>query len=433
MQIKQERPTPTSLKLTVQADQKSLDSIKKTVLARLGSELKVSGFRAGKAPSNIVEKQLDPALFQSEFLNDAINALYSQAVRENKLRPVKEPEVSITKYVPFTTLEFTANMAVVGDLKLADYKIIKMSPTKPSITTNEINEVIENILERSAEKKEVKRAAKNGDEVNLDFKGIDAKTKEPIEGADGSDYPLALGSNAFIPGFEEEIIGLKPGAKKAFDIRFPKEYNVADLQNKLVNFSVTINSVKELIKPKLDDKFVENVGPFKTVAELKQDIKKQLTTEKENEANQKFSNDLLQAIADKSDVAIPDSLIEDEIDRLEDEEKRNVAYRGQTWQEHLDSEGVTAEEHKKKQRPLAETRIKTGLILGEVSDLENITVSADELEAQLSLLKGQYKDPAMLAELDKPENQRDIYSRLLIEKTIERLKQLATVKPDVKK
>ncbi len=422
MQIQQETLSPSSAKLSVTADATALETIKKMVVKRLGSDVKVAGFRAGKAPENLIEKQIDPSILQSEFLNDAVNQLYDQAVKHEKLRVVAQPEITITKFVPFSTLEFTAQVEHIGPIKLADYKAIKLAPKKAEIKPAEVTAVLNNLADRAAEKKPVERAAKLKDEVTMDFSGVDAKTKERIEGADGQEYPLVIGSQSFIPGFEEELVGLKPGAKKTFDITFPKDYQAAMLQNRKVSFSVTILKVSELVRPKIDDKFAASVGPFKTLAELKADIKKQITVEKQREADQAYDNELLQKIADASQVAIPKALVDDEIKRLEEEEKRNIAYRGQTWQEHLDAEGVSEEEHSERQRPMAELRIKTGLLLGEISERENITVSPDELKTRIELLKNQYNDEALRAELDSPVGMRDINSRLMIEKTIDKIR-----------
>lgn len=429
MQIKRDNLSPTSIKLTVTADQAAIDTIKENVLGRLAADVKMSGFRQGKAPAKLVEKQVDPATLQTEFLNEAINELYVQAVREGSLKVVKEPSVTVTKFVPYTALEFTAEVDAVGDMKVANYKTIKLTAKKPVVTPKEINEVIDNIALRSATREDVKRPARLGDEVVLDFKGVDAATKELIEGAEGKEYPLTLGSKSFIPGFEEALVGLKAGASKTFDITFPDDYNVASLRKRKVSFDITLLKVSQLKKPKIDDNFAQQVGPFKSVAELKADVKKQLMAEKQTAADQELDNELLQKLADKSDVPIPDSLVEDEITRLEDEERRNVSYRGQTWQEHLEQEGVSEEEHRLRQKPMAITRIKTGLILGEIADKEKISVNDDELKAKLSDLKAQYTDQSMQAELDKPENQRDIHSRMMIEKTVLRLRNIATSKP----
>jgi trigger factor len=426
MQLKREQIDPTKVKLTVVADQAELDKVKQHVIRDLSKNVKVPGFREGKAPANLIEKQIDPSAMQSEFMEHAVNDLYGDAIGQSGLRPVAQPQISITKFVPFNTLEFTAEVESVGDVKLANYKTIKLAAKLATVTAEEVINVLDNLRQRAAAKEEVDRAAKDGDEVTIDFSGVDTKTTDPIDGTDGKDYALVLGSGNFIPGFEKELIGLKNGDEKAFDIVFPKDYGSKELQSRKVTFTVKLNKIQELKQPKLDDGFVKTVGPFKTVTELKADIKKQLTAEKQQEANRAYDNELLEKIATKSTVAIPKSLIEEEIDRMEEEEKRNIVYRGQTWQEHLDEEGLTAEEHREKQREGATLRVKGGLILGEISQEEGISVTPEELEIRVQLLKGQYTDPTMHAELDKPENRRDINSRMLTEKTLDLLRSYAS-------
>jgi trigger factor len=426
MQIKREQLSPTTIKLNIVADQAFLDAAKQAVLGKLARDAKVPGFRPGKAPASLVEKHLDQAALQSEFIDQAVNQLYGAAVGQEKLRPVAPPQIVLTKFVPYTTLEFTAEVEAVGDIKLADYTKLKLAPKKVEVTAKDINSVLDNLRQRAAAKVEVTRAAKAGDEVTVDFTGTDAKTGESIDGADGTAYPLQLGSNSFIPGFEDELAGLKPADKKTFTLTFPRDYGTKALQNRKVTFAVKVTKVQQLTEPKLDDAFAGTIGPFKTLAELKTDIKKQLKTEKQQEANRIFDNELLEKIATKTSIAIPKALVDEEIDRIEEEEKRNIAYRGQTWQEHLDAEGLDAEAHREKQREGAELRVKAGLILGEIAEKEKITVTPEEIEIRIQLLKGQYPDPAMQAELDKPENRRDIMNPILIEKTLSKLRTYAT-------
>ncbi len=422
MQIARTQPSPNTTKLTVKADKAELDVAKEAVLTRLSATVKVPGFRPGKAPANMVEKQIDQNAFQAEFLDEVINQLYVKAVEQEKLRPVAQPKIEVAKFVPFSTLEFTAEVEAVGDIKLPNYKTIKLEAKKAEVTAADVTTVLTNLQQRGAVKEDVERAAKDGDEVVIDFTGTDAETKKPIEGTDGKEYPLTLGSKSFIPGFEEELVGLKPGSKKTFTVTFPKDYGAKTLQNRKVTFAVTVNKVSEIKAAKLDDAFAATVGPFKTLAELKADIKKQLKVEKQQEADRAFDNELLEKIAAKTTITIPKALVEEEIDRMEEEEKRNVVYRGQTWQEHLDEEGLSAEAHREKQREGAELRIKAGLILGAISDEEKVTVTPEEFEIRIQLLKGQYPDEAMQAELDKPENRRDIMSRMLTEKTLDKLR-----------
>ncbi len=427
MQVSTTYTNDTTIKLTIVGDSETLTRVKAHVVQEVASRSgSLPGFRKGKAPSALIEKQLDQNLVQSEFLEHAINELFSRAAEQERLRLAGQPNVAITKFVPYDVLELEVTVEVIGNVTLPDYKKIKLEKKKVAVTAKDVDEVITNLLSRSGEKKDVNRSAKDGDEVVIDFSGIDAKTKEPIAGTEGKEYALTIGSNTFIPGFEPELIGLKAGDEKTFDVTFPKEYGVKALQNKKVTFSVTVHKVQEALLPKLDDAFAATVGPFKTAEELKADIKKQITAEREREMERQFENELIEKIAEKTKVAIPKSAVDEQIQRMEEEEKQNLLYRGQTWEQHLELEGVTEEQHREKNREQAELRVKAGIILGEVAEQEGLTVTPEEIELQVNLLKGQYQDEKMQAELDKPENRRDIISRILTQKTISKLAEYAT-------
>lgn len=429
MHVKKESLTPTSVSLVVTADQSELDAAKASVLTKLSkSSVTPQGFRKGKAPLALIEKQLNPELLQSEFLEEAINRLYADAVEQENIRPVANPEVNIVKFVPFTTLEFKADVEAVGEITLPDYTKIKLAKKPVTVTAEDVTKVLEDLKVRAAEHEDVDRAAKDGDQVILDFAGTDAKSGEAIEGADGKAYPLIIGSNTFIPGFEPHLIGMKAGEEKTFDITFPKDYGVAALQSRKVAFVVTAQKVQKVVAPKLDDAFAAKVGPFKTLAELKDDIKRQLKAEKEQQADAEYQNELLQKIAEKSKVEVPKVLVDEEIERQERQERQNLIYRGQTWEEHLKAEGQTEESHREKNRPMAELNVKAGLVLSEIATKERIAITPDEFQLRIQLLKGQYPDPQMQAELDKPDNRRDIMSRMLTEKTIAKLTEYATAK-----
>jgi len=425
MQISQEKLNPTTIKLTIIASADELDAAKNSVIARLKKNVSVPGFRAGKAPNHLVEKNIEANVLQSEVIEEAINRIYPEAVKSQNVRIVSQPKLAVSKFVPFQTLEFTAEVEYLGDIKLADYKKLKISAPAVSVTADDVKQVLDNLATRGAAKKVVTRAAKIGDELNIDFAGFEKNTDKPLDGTDGKNYPLVLGSNSFIPGFEEELVGLKAKAEKKFNITFPKDYGAKHMQGKTVTFKVTVNEVSEMTKAKLDDAFASSVGPFKTLAELKTDIKKQLNQERKQESLRAQENMILEELSKKTKIVIPESLINEEIDRMEMEEKRNMMYQGQTWQEHLESEGITEEAHRERQRPTAEARIKSGIILGEIADAEKIKVSEEEFELRMQLLRAQYTDPNMQSELDKPENQRDIMSRMMTEKTLDKLRNYA--------
>ncbi|MBI2009102.1 trigger factor [Candidatus Saccharibacteria bacterium] len=420
MKVERTDKSPTQVSLIVTADQHDLTPIKDHVLRHFASEVKVPGFRAGTAPVALVEKHVDQRVLADKFIDRALNSLYGRAIDQEKLRPASKPEVQLKKFVPFTDLEFEVLFDIIGPIKLPDYKKIKLSKKLVEVTAKDVNGVIKSLQLRVAARNEVDRAAKAGDEVTIDFRGT-SKEGRPLAGADGRDYPLMLGSGTFIPGFEDNLVDAKAGEKKDFTITFPRDYGAKGLAAKPVTFAVEVKKVNEVVKPKVDDEFAGKTGPFKTVADLKADIKKQLKTEKQLQADREYENELVRKITEKSEVEVPKSLVDEQIARGEEDEKRDLMNRGQTWQEHLDAEGVTAEEHFERKRPEAKQRVKAGLVLSEVAGKEDIFVTPEELETRIKILKGQYQDLQMQAELDKPENQRDIAARLMTEKTIERL------------
>lgn len=417
----------TQAELVIEAGEDKLNDVKKITLKRLQPEISAPGFRKGKVPLNLVEKHSDENYFKSQFLDDALTELYRQALKSNKLRPLSQPEVEIQKFVPYTDIAFKVKVDVVPPIKLGDYKKIKAKFDSEEVTEDDIVEVIDNLRKRTAEKKEVKRAAEDGDEILLDFKGVDDKDQD-VAGATGKDYPLTLGSKSFIDGFEEKVEGMKAGEDKTFTLKFPKDYAHKPLASKKVSFTVNVKTVSEVVLPKADDKFAESVGPFKSMSELKKDVKQQLAKQKEQESSNKLKDNVIEQLVSKSKLEVPDVLVNENIESLFSEFKQNLVYRGITLPEYLEQAGQTEEEYREKDvRPRAELRVKTGLVLAEVSEAEGIQVTPEELEIRMQLLKGQYQnDNQMMSQLDNPEAVNEIASRLVTEKTIDALVEYAT-------
>jgi trigger factor len=407
-----------SVSLYIVADETDIKNVKSQVVKVLSKDIKIAGFRPGKAPESIVEKNIDPAKLQTEFLEGAVNELYRQAVALEKLRPVEQPRVTINKFVPFNTLEFSAEATVIGKIKLGDYKSIKLSRQSTEITEKEINQTVDQLLTREAKKTPVNRASKNGDEVVIDFEGVDAKTEKLIPGTRSKKYPVVLGNNTFIPGFETHLLGCKAGQDKEFTITFPGDYGVKGLQKRRVKFSVKILEVNSVAKPVLTDKLVDKFGPFRTVDELMADIKKELTSEKKRFTEQARHNELVAKVVEASSVAIPEIVVDNQVNFIIQNEKQRLTSQGQTWEDYLELEGVTEDEFRKNIRASAKQQVKTGLVLGEIGFIEQIEVQPEEVEVQINILKQQYNDEHIRAELDKPEVHRDITDRLLVEKVI---------------
>jgi trigger factor len=420
MRVSRQDNSPTSITLTVEGEAADLEPIRAHVLGHFKHTVKVPGFREGKAPLDMVEKYANQQRLLDEFMEHALNELYRRAVEHESIRPVSSPNVQLKKFIPYTQLEFEALTEILGPVKLPNYKAIKLAKKKAAVTAKDVNDVIKSLQTRQAIRTDIEEPAKAGNELVIDFTGKDSAGKS-VSGADGKDYPLLLGSQTFIPGFEENLVGVKAGESKEFTVTFPKDYGVAALQSKKVTFKVDIQKVQELKEPKADDELAKQSGPFKTLTELKADIKKQLAVERQTQADIDYQNELMRKIAAKTEIEIPKSLVEEENLRMEEQEKQNLSYRGQTWQEHLEIEGITEEEHRQRHYQEAMERVKIGLILSEIAEREGLQVTPEELEIRLQILKGQYQDPQMQAELDKPANRRDIEARLMTEKTLAKL------------
>lgn len=418
MQIATEKPTTTEAVVTVSLRESEMLPIKQHVLGDLAKNLKLPGFRPGKIPADMVQKQVDQNLLQSEFLEHAINHYYPEAIQQAGLRPVAQPAIDIKKFVPFSTLEFIARMPVIGTIKLGDYTKIRKARPIVKISQKDIDEVIESLRQRAAQKQPVDRAAKDGDEIIIDFKGTDANGK-PVKGADGQDYPLGLGSNTFIPGFEDNLIGMKADDQKNFELTFPKDYSLKALAGRKVKFEVTAKAVNELKLPELDDEFAASAGPVKDLKQLREDIEKELAIERQRQSDLDYESELVKELSAISKIDLPKQMVDEEVDRMMRDLQQNLIYRGQTIQEFLESEKTTEEKYRKDVlRPQAQDRVKAGVALAEVADQESLTVTPGELDVRIKSLKAQYSDPQTQAELDKPENRRDIASRMLSEKTV---------------
>lgn len=418
------KTSPTKVEFSVTLDAADLADVRPLTIAKLSKDLKVAGFRAGKAPANVAEKNLDPNMLESQVIEDSVNKHMIDILEKEDLQPLDRPQVDVKEFVPKSSLVFEATVEVLPEVKLGNYKKLKVEKAKVTVTEAEIKEVLERMQVSMAEKKEVERAAKKGDEAWIDFDGVDEKGKA-VAGASGKDYPLQLGSGTFIPGFEEGIVGKKPGQIFDLPLTFPADYHAKALAGAKVTFKVTIKGVKEVVQPALDDGFAAKAGPFKTLAELKTDIKKELLAQKEQSADNALKDSLIEQLVTASDVPVPESLVGDQIQQLERDMTQNLMYRGLTLDEYLAGEKLTHDEwHEKELKPAAVRRIQVGLVLAELSKAEKIEVSQAELESRLAAQLQQYTDPNLLARFDSPEGRRDIANRAMTEKTMDRLVEL---------
>jgi trigger factor len=418
----------TTIELTITLDASDLTAAKHVALTKLSNTVKVPGFRKGKVPASMVEKHVDPHALDDQTLQDALSKAVADAFLGEKLQALDRPAVEIKKYVPGTELEFTAEAQIIPKITLGDYKKLKVKQEKITVSDEEVEEMINRLREGMGEKIEVMREAQLGDEAVIDFIGM--KNGVAFDGGTGKDYSLKLGSNSFIPGFEEGIVGKKPGETFDLDLRFPETYHVSDLAGAKVVFTTTLNKVHETSLPKVDDAFAKKVGEhIKTVKELKDDIKKELLAQKEREAGEKLKDELVRALVAASKVPTPQILIDDQKQSIEQDMNRNLMYQNITLDQYIANQGFKDKDdwEKNEVMPAAEKRVQAGLVLSELSKVEKITATKEELENHINLYKQQYSNnPEALKQFDEPEVQRDIANRLLTEKTVDLLVQLNT-------
>jgi len=417
--------TDTKVQLTITVDAAELAAAEKVALVKLSRTVKVPGFRAGKVPASVAEKHVDPKALQEQTLDDALSRSVAESFISEGLRALDRPSVEVKKFVPGELLEFTAEVEVVPKIVLGDYKKLTAKPEKPAVSAKEIDETIERMRHSFAKKTEVKRAAKTGDEVVMDFVG--KKEDVAFDGGTATDYTLELGSGQFIPGFEEGIVGHKIGETFDIDLDFPKDYHSKDLAGTKVTFTVTLKKITESTLPEVNDEFAANAGPFTSVDDLKADIKHELTLQKERETNEKFKDALLTELIEKSTVIAPEVLVESQMKSIQQDFEQNLMYRGLDLASYLSTNNFKDQDDwlAKEVRPTAVRRVQAGLVLAEMTDIEKITATDDEITEHVAVHAKQYENnPEVLKQFKTQEVRDDIANHFITEKTINRLIEL---------
>ncbi len=417
----------TEVLLTIEVGKKELHDAEQVAAKKLARDVKVPGFRKGKTPIGVAIKNIDPAVLQEQTVNNAISKSVAEAFLKTDVKALDRPMVEIKKYIPGESLEYTASVEVLPQVKLGNYKKLKVKTEKVVVSESEVNEVVDRMKKGMAEKKEVKRAAKISDEAVIDFVG--KKDGVAFDGGTGSDYPLNLGSNQFIPGFEEGVVGHKTGETFDLDLEFPADYGSTELSGAKVTFTVTIKSVNELVLPEINDEFAKKAGPFKSAKEMLDDIKRELTSQKERENGEKLKDQLVTQLVEVSHIPTPNILIEDQTKSIERDFNQNLTYQGLTIEQYMQNKNFKSKEDwiESEVKAIAIKRVKAGLALAELSKVEKVESNNVELEAFIEKYKQQYaKNPEALKQFEQPDVRRDLANRLLTEKTVELLVELNT-------
>ena len=414
--------------LTITLGKEELEAAEQVALTKLARDVKVPGFRKGKVPASVAAKHVDPALLAQQTADDALSKAVAEAFLEENIQALERPEVELKKFVPGQEMEFTAEAEVLPKIKLGNYKKLGVKSVAEKVTDSDVDDILGRMREGMAEKKAVDRAAKDGDEVVIDFVG--KKNDVAFDGGTAKDYSLKLGSNSFIPGFESGIVGKKPGETFDLKLAFPKDYHVADLAGADVVFTTTLNEVKEASLPELNDEFAQKADKrFKTLKDLKADITRELTDQKERQTTDKFKDELVSKLIEVSTVAVPQVLLDDQVRSIEQDMTQNLMYQGLTIEQYIANQKFNDKDdwREKEVIPAAKKRVQAGLVLSELSKVEKVEASADELAEHINMYKQQYaNNPDMAKHFDEPEGQRDIANRLLTEKTVNLLVELNT-------
>jgi trigger factor len=385
----------------------------------LRSRVKADGFRPGKAPDHIVERQLGSSMVHSEVIDDLLQYSYASAVREHQLPVISSPKVEITKFVPYTEMEYTAVAELMPPVTLPDYKKIKARRGKVQLTDADVDQVVEDLRRRSAGRVAVDRAATTDDELDFDFTGT--RDGEPVAGATSKHYKLVLGSGSFIPGFEDQLSGLKASEVKTFTITFPQDYHEKTLAGKPVQFEVLVHAVSEARLAPVDDAFAMEVAKVDTVKQLREDIETALRQERTEESEKQYENEVLEELLSKAKYTVPERLLAQQIERLKGELVQNLGSSGLDLERYAGATGKTVAQIEDELKPAAQKRVGLAMLLTEIAKAEAIQVTTEDIDQELDRLRASYKDPELLGELDKPETREDVYNHLMSLRTIEKV------------
>lgn len=389
-----EKVSPSQVKVAVAVDKDLWKGAQEKAFNKVSAKVSVPGFRPGKAPKALLEERVNPEAVWNEAIENVLTPVYANILEEEKLNPAYRPEVSVTK-LSNEELELVYRIVLVPEVTLGKHTGLSAKHEAPSVSEKEVDDAIAKLLENNAELVLSEKPAKMGDSVTLDFEGFLPDEKgalKAFEGGKASNYTLVLGSHQFIPGFEEELVGMKPEEKKSFKITFPENY-VKELAGKEATFNVTIHEIKEKVIPALDDASVKELGikDVETVDALRDYERKSLLTQKVNASENAYYNALLEEIVKGSTFVIDPSILENEAHAIEENLKRQVEQNGLSFEQYLEITGQKAEDLHKTNLLEAEKNIKGFLASNELAKAEKIEVTDADVDAEIKKMAEEYK------------------------------------------
>lgn len=390
MSLQVEKLEHNMAKLTVEVAAEDVEKALQAAYLKQRKQINIPGFRKGKVPRQMIEKMYGPEVFYDEAANNMIPDAYAKAYDESELDIVSQPKIEVVQMEKGKPFIFTAEVATKPEVTLGDYKGLKVDKVSTRVTQKEVDEEIEKERERNARTIEVTdRAVQDKDEVTLDFEGfVDGVA---FEGGKGEDYPLTIGSGSFIPGFEEQLIGAEIDKEVEVNVTFPKEYHSEELAGKDATFKCTVHTIKAKELPELDDEFASEVSECETMDAYRAEVKKNIKERKERTGKEKKENQAVDQAIENAQMDIPEAMIEFQVRQMADDFARRIQHQGLTVEQYFQFTGMTAEKMMEEMRPQAEKSIKTRLVLEAIVKAENIEVSDERVEEELTKMAEAYQ------------------------------------------
>ena len=390
MNVKNVEKEAVRASITVEITKAELEPAINKVYMKVRKDITIPGFRKGKAPRAIIEAAYGKHVFFEDAIEELYPEIYKNCVLSQKdLKPVGRPMVTKMEIVENDSVELVIATDLYPEVTLGDYKGLEVEKAEVSVSESEINAEIDRMAQNVARISSVERAAQNGDTAVIDFEGF--KDGVAFEGGKGEKYDLKLGSGSFIPGFEEQVVGMCAGEEKDVNVTFPEDYHAAELAGAPVVFKVKLHEVKETIVPEKDDEFAKDVSEFDTIAELRADIEKKLLENKQSGVDRAFQNAAIEKAVENMTVEIPDSMVEEELERQMERMDYELRSQGASLEAYAQMLGGNMDNIKNSLRPGALSAVKTNVMLDAVVTAENIEVSDEECEEEYTKIAENYK------------------------------------------